>query len=337
MKVLMVNGNRTQAVTDHCLRVARAVARPGIEFEGVTAHFGADIVTAEPENVLAAHAVLDLLAEHHARFDAAILAISFDSGLFAARDLVPILVIGMTEAALQAAAADGEPVGVVLFGEASLPLYEAHFARLPEGRAIRAIRVVKITSVATYLDADAQARAVLAEIAALEGEGIRHVVICGAAMAGLACPACTELPGATFRWDRGGCGEGAAPAGQHRACAAQSARSVEQRRGAESCLAGAILDASRQLRGTVRGKSGCRRGRWRYRRHHERRPHLSVFQNEPEIIGKVCAAAATQTRRQSATAAHTSLEQAECTPSPLNFISFHPLFLEMNDACAGWA
>ncbi len=186
MKVLLVNGNRTQAVTDHCLRVARAVARPGIEFEGVTAHFGADIVTAEPENVLAAHAVLDLLAEHHARFDAAILAISFDSGLFAARDLVPIPVIGMTEAALQAAAADGEPVGVVLFGEASLPLYEAHFARLPEGRAIRAIRVVKITSVATYLDADAQARAVLAEIAALEGEGIRHVVICGAAMAGLA-------------------------------------------------------------------------------------------------------------------------------------------------------
>jgi allantoin racemase len=186
MRVLLVNGNRTQAVTDHCLRVARSVAGPDVTFEGVTARFGADIVTAEPENVIAAHAVLDLLAEHHARFDAAILAISFDSGLFAARDLVPIPVIGMTEAALQAAAADGAPVGVVLFGEASLPLYEAHFARLPEGQPIRAIRVVKITSVATYLDADAQARAVLAEIAALEGEGIRHIVICGAAMAGLA-------------------------------------------------------------------------------------------------------------------------------------------------------
>ncbi len=226
--------------------------------------------------------MLDLLAEHHARFDAAILAISFDSGLFAARDLVPIPVIGMTEAALQAAAADGEPVGVVLFGEASLPLYEAHFARLPEGRAIRAIRVVKITSVATYLDADAQARPRGAggdRGARRRGNPPCRDLRCGDGRAG--GPACTELPGATFRWDRGGCGEGAAPAGQHRACAAQSARSVEQRRGAESCLAGAILDASRQLRGTVRGKSGCRRGRWRYRRHHERRPHLSVFQNEP--------------------------------------------------------
>lgn len=186
MKLLLVNGNRTQAVTDHVVAVARGVAAPGSNIAGVTARFGADIVTAEPENVIAAHAVLDLLAEHHAGFDAAILAISFDSGLFAARDLVPIPVIGMTEAALNAAVAGGGKVGVILFGRASLPLYEAHFARLPVGRAITALRVVEIASVQGYLDTSAQEAAVLTEIASLQREGIARIVICGAAMAGLA-------------------------------------------------------------------------------------------------------------------------------------------------------
>lgn len=187
MRILMVNGNRTQRVTDLVVATARRHASPGTEVEGVTARFGADIVTAEPENVIAAHAVLDLLAEHHAGYDAAVLAISFDSGLFAARDLVPIPVVGMTEAALNAAAASGEKIGVILFGRASLPLYEAHFARVEAGRAIATIRTVGITSVTSYLDPEAQALAIRDEIAAIEREtGLKHIVICGAAMAGLA-------------------------------------------------------------------------------------------------------------------------------------------------------
>jgi len=187
MRILMVNGNRTGRVTDLVVGVARGHARPGTTVEGVTARFGADIVTAEPENIIAAHAVLDLLAAHHAGYDAAVLAISFDSGLFAARDLIPIPVVGMTEAALNAAASHGGKVGVILFGRASLPLYEAHFARVAAGRSIATIRVVDIASVTSYLDPEAQAIAIRAEIAAIEREtGLGDIVICGAAMAGLA-------------------------------------------------------------------------------------------------------------------------------------------------------
>ena len=186
MKLLLINGNMTQAVTDAVVSEARRVAAPGTEITGVTAAFGANIVTREAENVIAGHAVLELLARHHAGFDAVILAISFDTALEAARQTSPIPVLGMTESALEAAGAVAERIGVILFGGISRPLYEALFQRLPSGRKIAAIRVIDIASVSAYLDTEALENAILTEVSSLAGDGIPAVVICGAAMAGIA-------------------------------------------------------------------------------------------------------------------------------------------------------
>ncbi|OYU47629.1 MAG: hydantoin racemase [Rhizobiales bacterium PAR1] len=186
MKLLLINGNMTQAVTDTVVAEACRVAAPGTEIAGVTATFGANIVTREAENVIAGHAVLDLLARHHAGFDAVILAISFDTALEAARQISPIPVLGMTDSALIAASEGGGMVGVILFGGVSRPLYEALFAQLPAGKAVAAIRVIEIASVAAYLDTGALENAILAEVSALAATGIHAVVICGAAMAGIA-------------------------------------------------------------------------------------------------------------------------------------------------------
>jgi allantoin racemase len=187
MKILLVNGNMTQAVTDLCVADARKHCAPGTVVAGATARYGANIVTAEPENLIASLAVLDLLAEHHKDYDAAILAISFDSGLFAARDLMPIPVIGMTEAALLAAAAYSSRIGVLIFGAASLPLYRAAIDRYPVREKVAEIRVVEVASVSAYLDAFAMDEAVLAAIEDLRHrEGIETIVICGAAMCGMA-------------------------------------------------------------------------------------------------------------------------------------------------------
>lgn len=186
MRLLMINGNTSQAVTDKVVAEARRIAAPGTEITGVTAQFGASIVTREAENTIAGHAVLDLLARHHTGFHAVILAISFDTALEAAQQISPIPVLGMTDSALIAAGAGGGRVGVILFGGVSRPLYEALFARLDSGRAIAAIRTIEIASVAAYLDAPMLEGTILAEVAALEGAGIHSVVICGAAMAGMA-------------------------------------------------------------------------------------------------------------------------------------------------------
>src|SRR5260221_258461 len=57
MRLLLVNGNRTQAVTDVALAEARRCAADGTEVVGVNADFGANIVSTPADNTIAAHAV----------------------------------------------------------------------------------------------------------------------------------------------------------------------------------------------------------------------------------------------------------------------------------------
>ena len=186
MRLLLVNGNMTEAVTTHVVREASLTAQPSTQVAGVTARFGANIVTAEPENVIAAHAVLDLLATHCHNHDAAILAISFDSGLVAAQEMLPIPVIGMTDAALWAASKMSDRVGVVIFGEASRTLYETTFARCRARTAISHVAVIAIDSVGDYLDLTKREAAVLEAIRAMtQTHQIGAAIVCGAAMAGM--------------------------------------------------------------------------------------------------------------------------------------------------------
>jgi allantoin racemase len=125
MKLLLVNGNTTQVVTDRVVAEATRCAAPGTAITGVTARFGVGIVSTEAEEVIAGHAVLDALAANFTGHDAAILAISFDTALLGARQIVPIPVIGMTEASLLTACLLGRRFGLISFGQSSRAMYLA--------------------------------------------------------------------------------------------------------------------------------------------------------------------------------------------------------------------
>jgi allantoin racemase len=171
VKLLLVNGNRTQAVTETVLAEARVAAAPGTDVTAVTASFGMDIVFSHAGDAIATHAVLDSLAHHYTGFDAAILAISFDSGLAAARELLPIPVLGITESALNVACAMGG---------------RDVFARCGVMPRVAGIRTIDIASAGEYLaPAQQDARIVAAANALAAEDGADAVVICGAAMAGV--------------------------------------------------------------------------------------------------------------------------------------------------------
>src|SRR4051794_19114750 len=114
MKLLLVNPNMTQAVTDRVAAEARRIASPGTEVTAVTGAFGVAVVSTEAEAVVAAHAALDLLAEHYEGHDAAIIAMSFDAGVVAARRLLPIPVLGITGAAIHTACLLGRRFGMIV-------------------------------------------------------------------------------------------------------------------------------------------------------------------------------------------------------------------------------
>lgn len=195
MRLLVVNGNRTEAVTKRVVEVARQAASAGTEIAGVTARIGADYVRSRADETIAAHAVLDALAEHAGSFDAAILAISFDSGLFAARQLLPVPVVGMTEAALHFACQLAERIGVITTGAEARPLYRELFRRYGLESRIAELRTLEPGRAPSPLPPEELIRLLRDEACALAADpSIGCIVLCGAVHAGLAERIAASLP-----------------------------------------------------------------------------------------------------------------------------------------------
>jgi Asp/Glu/hydantoin racemase len=100
MRLLLANPNVTGSITELMGAEARRAASPTTEIVTATARFGTLYVENRAEAAIAAHAVLELLADHAAGCHAAVIAAFGDPGLAAARELLDIPVVGLTEAAL---------------------------------------------------------------------------------------------------------------------------------------------------------------------------------------------------------------------------------------------
>jgi len=116
MRLLLINGNTTQAITDRCAAAARAVASPGTEIVPLTAPRGPRVIGTRAENAAAAGVMLEMLAAHADRCDAVLIAVSFDTALDALRKAASVPVVGMTQAALHVAAMLGGPIGFIAPG-----------------------------------------------------------------------------------------------------------------------------------------------------------------------------------------------------------------------------
>ena len=98
-QILMINPNVTEAITDVMAVEARRVAGPETTIHAVTAEFGTLYIENRVEAAIAGHAVVDSLAKNGAGMDAAIVSAFGDPGLGAAKGLMDIPVIGISEAA----------------------------------------------------------------------------------------------------------------------------------------------------------------------------------------------------------------------------------------------
>ena len=124
MRLLLVNPNTSQFVTDAVTAEARRVASPGTEIKGVTGTMGAPIIGCRADNAVGTYMAVELAVEHAADCDAVLLAVSFDSGLGALRELLSIPVVGMSEAAMLTACMLGRRFAMLTFGARAVPLYE---------------------------------------------------------------------------------------------------------------------------------------------------------------------------------------------------------------------
>ena len=187
MKLLLINPNISEAITDIMAAEARRSASSGTEIVPATARFGALYVETRVEASIASHAVLDALAEHGADADAAIISAFGDPGLAAARELVDIPVVGVSEAAFLMAWPLGRRYAIVAMTRRLGTWYrECAIEHGLDGRLVRVraldVPVPDITQAKEQL----RDRLVAECLAAVEEDDAEVVILAGGPVAGLA-------------------------------------------------------------------------------------------------------------------------------------------------------
>lgn len=117
MKLLVINPNISHSVTALIAAEARRAADPGTEIVPVTAPFGVAYIETVSEATIGAYAAMTLYAEHGADCDAVLIAAFGDPGLAAIREIAPVPVVGIAEAAFGAARETGPRFSIVAISE----------------------------------------------------------------------------------------------------------------------------------------------------------------------------------------------------------------------------
>ncbi|GLH50891.1 aspartate/glutamate racemase family protein [Pseudomonas lactis] len=124
MRILVVNVNTTESITETIAQQARAVASPGTEIVGLTPYFGAESVEGNFESYLAAIAVMDRVMAYDQPFDAVIQAGYGEHGREGLQELLNVPVVDITEAAASTAMFLGHAYSVVTTLDRTVPLIE---------------------------------------------------------------------------------------------------------------------------------------------------------------------------------------------------------------------
>lgn len=187
MRLLLLNPNITAAVTDTMLAEARRSAAPGTEIVSATARFGVSYVENRIEAAIASHAVVEALVEHGAGCDAAIIAAFGDPGLWAAKELMDIPVVGIAEAALATACMLGGRYSVVCLSERLAVWYRECAAEHGLAGRLASVRALAVPP-EDIAKAKEQTRERLLEqcLRAIEEDGADAIVLGGGPIAGLA-------------------------------------------------------------------------------------------------------------------------------------------------------
>lgn len=195
MKLLIVNPNISQSVTELIASEAQRSAAPNTELTLRTAAFGVAYIETRVEAAIGAYATLTALAEHHAGHDAAVVAAFGDPGLDAAREMLPIPVVGLTESALMSAAMLGGRIGIVAISRRIEAWYRETVDRYGMASRLAGIRCLDepLRDIGAVQEDKGERLVALCETAVRE-DGADVLIIAGAPLAGLARQVADRIP-----------------------------------------------------------------------------------------------------------------------------------------------
>ncbi|GAA3952892.1 aspartate/glutamate racemase family protein [Allohahella marinimesophila] len=186
MRILLLNGNTSESITEALFAEARRHAGGETEIVATRCERGANVVASRAAEVVAASAMLEAVAAVDEPFDAVLVAISFDTAVQALRELLPVPVVGMTEAACHVATMVGSRFGVVLPGERNAAVYRERIVACGFEPRFAGMRVVGSSAAALYADPENALEAIrIAAQALVDEDRCDAVILAGAALVGL--------------------------------------------------------------------------------------------------------------------------------------------------------
>jgi Asp/Glu/hydantoin racemase len=194
LRILMLNPNTTEAVTQRIVAAAGAAAAPGTEIVPATAPRGLPYIANRAEAVIGGAIALEMLADAHGGVDAAVIAAFGDPALGGARELYDIPIVGMTEAGILSACMLGRRYAIVTFSAGLTSWYRECLEWHGLDHRCAAIRALDapVASLASVQDEHRANLVALANRTVAE-DGADVIVFSGAPLAGLAAVVRDEI------------------------------------------------------------------------------------------------------------------------------------------------
>ncbi|MBT2522186.1 aspartate/glutamate racemase family protein [Arthrobacter sp. ISL-28] len=204
MKLLVINPNISDDVTALIESEALRSAAPGTELVVRTAGHGMEYIETRFESLIAAGAVAEIIAEysratpdggtadrtdrsHRDAVDGVVIAAFGDPGMPALKELADVPVIGITEAALCAAALQGHRFSIIAISDRIRPWYLDCVERFGLGGRLASIRSINeaLNAIGSVQQDFKETLLALSRQAVAE-DGADVVILAGAPLAGLA-------------------------------------------------------------------------------------------------------------------------------------------------------
>jgi len=195
MRLLLINPNTSDSVSELIRAEALRSASVGTEIEVLTAPFGVAYIETRFEALIGAFAAAELAAAHHERFDAVIVAAFGDPGLGGLREALPCPVIGLTEAALASACLLGQRFSIVAISQRIRAWYREtveHYGLVGRLASIRGLDEA-LSDIGNVQGNQGERLVQLAE-RCVDEDGADVIVLAGAPLAGLARSLRGRLP-----------------------------------------------------------------------------------------------------------------------------------------------
>jgi len=152
LRILLINPNTSRATTEQMVAIAGAVAPPDVDIVSVTAPRGVPMILTADELAAAAPVVVDIGVSEGVNVDGIIVGAFGDPGLAALRERVSVPVVGIAEAAILEAAAEGHRFGVATTTPALIDIIAERVRELGVAELYSGIRLTEGDPLALVAD-----------------------------------------------------------------------------------------------------------------------------------------------------------------------------------------